>query len=133
MSMKEFLQENWQLLLTTAAILIQVVGGVFLVLIRKRLKQLVSTPKELQVRCEKAEAQYDSCFHLGEIMMCIPTWIKEAEQVFTTEKSGSLKFGYVIGQIQKKLSEYKMDGVKASDLSVFIEDILSTPEKKGEK
>lgn len=130
--MKNFIVENWQILLYTAAIILSLIGVILENCIRKRLKKSVKTPKELQAKVSAEEVKSKKAISIGAVLLSIPQFIREAEEVFKSPKSGSIKFGYVIQQCQKMLDESGIQ-LKASDeFADYIESILSTPEKKGE-
>lgn len=129
--MWKFIIENWQIIVSTAAIILGVVSMVVELLIRSRLKKVCKVDKELIDEKEKAEEKAKKFSSYAEIFLCVPSIIKEAEEVFRTEKSGSLKLGYVLQRIQKMFDDAHIKA-SSSELTDYIESILATPEKKGE-
>lgn len=129
--MWKFIVENYELILTTTAIILDLVCGIYLFLIRGRLKKSVPVKSELYSEIDSLQGKCKKLATYGEIFLSVPELIKEAEEIFTTPKSGSLKLGYVIQQVQKRFESAHIKA-SASELTDYIESILATPEKKGE-
>lgn len=130
--MWKIIAENYELFIATTTIIIEVIGGILLLLIRRRLKKAVPVQSEVFKHIGELEEKLRKLASYGEIFLSVPALIKEAEEIFTTPKSGVLKLGYVIQQVQKRFDLAHIKA-SASEFTDYIESILAAPEKKGEQ
>ena len=129
--MWKIIVENYRLIIATTAAILSLIALIFNFYGWKRLRKVSKTDDELIRENVEVKTKAEKALKLGSIFLSVPALISEAEEIFKSPKSGSLKLGYVLQQVQKR---FKAEGIeaKSSDLLDYIESILATPEKKGE-
>lgn len=128
--MWKFIVENYRIIIASTAVILSLISLIFNCSGWKRLRKVAHTDKELTKEKEEAILTAQKALTYGEIFLVIPKLVKEAEEVFTAPKSGALKLGYVLQQVQQM---FEKNHIKASssELTDYIESILAAPEKKG--
>lgn len=108
----EFVIAHWDLILSVAVFILSFI----LALLKKKPVEVVESLK-------------------GMLMQLLPYWINEAEVKFPGESRGLEKINYVVDKAQSWFNEqgFKFGIFYNSFVRDQVEQILSTPKKKGVK
>ena len=109
--MWKIIVENYRIIIASIALILSLISLVFNCAGWKRLRNVARTDKELTKEKEEAILTAQKALTYGEIFLVIPKLVKEAEEVFTAPKSGALKLGYVLQQVQQM---FEKNHIKAS-------------------